>query len=240
MRKDHKPLWLHRRIQYINRLYCNHIISPQFDNLGHSLYIHQPRSLEIFGSNIRAGDHLHLISNKTQPIKLCTWSSKQQSGKIEIGSYCLISPGVNLLSAESIIIGDNTMIAAEAYISDCDWHGLYNRTRPFRCSASIQIGNNVWVGYRAIIHKGVSIGDNSVIGAGAVVSRDVPANTVVSGNPAREIKSLNPNKRMVKRDFLFTGEKDYRQNQQELEKYLWKDNRFCSWLKSMLFPQRLD
>lgn len=240
MRKDHKPLWLHKLMQYLNRLYCNQIIAPQFDSLGESTQIHHPTSLEVFGSNITAGDYLHLVSNKTQPVRLCTWSSKQQSGRISIGDYCLISPGTNILSAESISIGDNTMIAADVYISDSDWHGLYNRARPFRCSSSITVGNNVWIGYRAIINKGVTIGDNAVVGSGAVVSKNIPDYAVVSGNPAKIIKYLDPKKRMIKRDFLFTGETDYWENQEELNRYLWDKNNAVHWLASKFFPSRQD
>ena len=52
------------------------------------------------------------------------------------------------------------------------------------------LGKNVWIGAAAILLPGVTVGDNSVIGAGAVVTRDVPANTVVAGNPARVIRKL--------------------------------------------------
>ena len=65
------------------------------------------------------------------------------------------------------------MFAANVYISDSDWHGIYNRIRPFRCTKPVVLENNVWLGERVIVNKGVTIGENSVIGAGAVVTRDV-------------------------------------------------------------------
>jgi maltose O-acetyltransferase len=55
---------------------------------------------------------------------------------------------------------------------------------------SCRIGNNVWIGGGAIINPGITIGDNSVIGSGSVVTRDVPPNVVVAGNPARVLKQL--------------------------------------------------
>ncbi len=55
----------------------------------------------------------------------------------------------------------------------------------------VTIGDNVWIGGRAVINPGVTIGDNAVIASGSVVTKDVPANTVVGGNPARKLKELN-------------------------------------------------
>jgi len=74
-------------------------------------------------------------------------------------------------------------------IFDSDFHGLVDRRQPVK--SAVKIGNNVFIGSRAIILKGVHIGDNSTIAAGAVVTGEVPANVVVAGNPARVIKVLN-------------------------------------------------
>ncbi len=71
------------------------------------------------------------------------------------------------------------------YISDSDWHGLYNRTRPFRCTKPITLGNNVWVGRGAKISKGVTIGDNSVVAAGGVVVKDVATMLLWGGVPLK-------------------------------------------------------
>jgi acetyltransferase-like isoleucine patch superfamily enzyme len=58
----------------------------------------------------------------------------------------------------------------------------------------ISVGNNVWIGAQSIILSGVTIGDNSIIGAGSVVTRDIPANVVAAGNPCRVLKSILQNK----------------------------------------------
>ncbi|SMF22618.1 transferase hexapeptide (six repeat-containing protein) [Alteromonadaceae bacterium Bs31] len=223
-----------------NRWIIEHKLRPQFDTLGRDTAVLKPLSVNITGSNIHAGDYLHIISNKQQAVSLTCWRSKQQQGKIVIGDYCLLSPGVKIASANSIKIGNNTMIAAEVYISDSDWHGLYNRVRPFRCTSPICIGENVWVGLRAIIGKGVSIGDNSVVGAGSVVVNDVPKNVVVAGNPARVIKTLNPQRRILKREFLFQGKEDYWLEQEALEDIFNKNNGTLHWLKSKFIPGRED
>lgn len=132
------------------------------------------------------------------------------------------------------------MLAAECVISDSDWHGLYNRTRPFRCTRPVTLGDNVWLGLRTIVCKGVTIGDNSVIGAGSVVTGDIPANVVAAGNPARVIKRLNPKRRMLKRDFLFQRGDYYWQNQKALDRYLTEGNGFFHWLRTLWRPEGKD
>lgn len=240
LRKDHRPFSLKRLSSRINHEYVKRFVTPQFDHLGHSPMVVKPRSCEIHGHNIQAGNYLHLISNPCKPVRLTTWSSKQSSGHIRMGDFCLISPGVEITSALSISIGDNTMIAAESTINDCDWHGIYNRTRPFRCTKAVIIGENVWIGARSIIGKGVTIGNNSVIGAGSVVVSDIPENVVAAGNPAKIVKSINPNRRILKREYLFKKGDYYWENQIELDKYLTGGNTFWGWFKSLISPTNKD
>ena len=83
------------------------------------------------------------------------------------------------------------MIAHGAYISDADWHGIYDRAEPVGKTKPIKFEDNVWIGDSAIICKGVTIGKNSIIGAGAVVTKDVPENCVFAGNPAKLVKKLD-------------------------------------------------
>ena len=94
------------------------------------------------------------------------------------------------MAAERIEIGDACMIAHGAYISDADWHGIYDRAEPVGNTKPIVFEDNVWIGDSAIICKGVTIGKNSIIGAGAVVTKDVPPNCIYAGNPAKLVKTL--------------------------------------------------
>jgi acetyltransferase-like isoleucine patch superfamily enzyme len=86
-----------------------------------------------------------------------------------------------------IEIGENCQIAYDTVIMDTDEHPISGGNGP----QAVLIGNNVWIGTRAIVLKGVTIGDGAVIGAGAIVTRDVPARTVAVGQPARVIRELD-------------------------------------------------
>ena len=80
------------------------------------------------------------------------------------------------------------MLANGAYVTDSDWHTIYDRMVRNETPAPVHIGNNVWLGDGSCVLKGVTIGDNSVIGARAVVTKDVPSGVVAAGNPCRGIK----------------------------------------------------
>ena len=113
---------------------------------------------------------------------------------IDIGEGVGLS-GVSIVSYSGVSIGAHTLIGAETVIVDTDCHPLLPEMRRVeKCngciSKPIHIGSDVFIGSRAIILKGVSIGDGSVIGAGSVITSDVPARTVVAGNPARIVKTI--------------------------------------------------
>ena len=114
-------------------------------------------------------------------------------GKLQVGDRVIFGHHCTVAARESILIGDDCMFAEMVSIRDHD-HAFGNPTRPYReqgfVSAPVRIGRNVWLGGKVTVCKGVSIGDNSVIGANAVVTRDIPANTVAVGIPARVIRSL--------------------------------------------------
>ncbi len=245
MRRNNTPYFIKRLYNAINRFYVQRFIAPQFDSLGAGLEIAHPRSLVIFGHNIHIGNFAQIIAAPDNFIRLTTWPGKERNnkksgGKIIIGDYCLISPGVRISAAESIRIGDNCMFAANVYISDSDWHGIYNRIRPFRCTKPVVLENNVWLGESVIVNKGVTIGENAVIGAGAVVTKDIPANAIAAGNPARVIKNINPNQRMLKRELLFSDPEHYFYNQDQLDRYVLAKNSLWNWLRSMVKPNSED
>lgn len=240
MRRNSKPYWIKHFSTRFNRWYVNRFIRPQFDSAGGFMEIAHPRHLELFGRHIHVGNHAHIIAATDNKIRLTTWSGKQGDGEIVIGHYCLISPGVRISSATSVRLGDNCMLAANVYISDSDWHHVYNRIRPFRCTKPVILEDNVWLGDSVMVMKGVTIGANSVVGAGSVVTRDIPPNVVAAGNPARIIKHINPERRMLKRELLFRDADHYYHNQDELDRYMLANNSWLNWLRSVFFPNQSD
>ncbi len=240
MRRSNTPYLVKKIYKTINQWYIARFIAPQFDSLGSIPEIAHPRSLVIFGRNIHLGKYAQIICASDNCVRFTSWPGKQGDAEIVLGDYCLIAPGVRISAAQSIRIGDNCMLAANVIISDSDWHGIYNRIRPFRCTKPVVIENNVWLGERVIITKGVTIGENSIIGAGAIVTKDIPANCVAAGNPARVIKTINPNRRMLKRELLFSDAEHYFYNQDQLDKYMLGNNGWWNWLRACFKPNNSD
>lgn len=108
---------------------------------------------------------------------------------ISIGDNSYISADSKIYANERISIGDNCALSWNLTIIDSDFHELILDGNPKIKTKPIHIGNNVWIGCNVTILKGVTIGDNSVIAAGSIVTQDVPANTLVGGNPAKIIKN---------------------------------------------------
>src|SRR5205814_260457 len=95
-----------------------------------------------------------------------------------------INRATSIVAFERVTIGSECAIADEVRIADGDYHRIDDR--PLR--APVAIGDRVWIGLRAIVLKGVTIGDGAVVAASAVVTRDVPPATLVAGVPARVVR----------------------------------------------------
>lgn len=115
-------------------------------------------------------------------------------GKIVIGKGCVLQ-GTSICAYDKVSIGNNVIFGPNTVIMDCSGHALANRGHPDELdklkSEPVTIGNDVWIGYGCIILPGVSIGDGAVIGAGSVVTKDVPANYMAAGNPCIVKMKLN-------------------------------------------------
>jgi acetyltransferase-like isoleucine patch superfamily enzyme len=139
------------------------------------------------------------------------------------------------MAAESITIGDACMIAHGVYISDADWHGIYDRAEPVGNTNPVILEDNVWIGDSATVCKGVTIGKNSIIGAGAVVTKNVPPNSIFAGNPAKLVKTLEDKEFNTRANFL-ENPKKLAKDFDSLDRYSLSDNTFLNWIKSIFLP----
>lgn len=158
-------------------------------------------NIKIVGDgSITIGDNVHMVSNANR--SFITLYSRIQltaygKGQIVIGDKVALN-GTVITSKKMIKIGDGSMIAPNVIIVDSDFHKQWPPESRFISSTDewdepVIIGKNVWVGMNTLIMKGVVIGDNSIIGAGSVVTGKIPHNCVAAGNPAKIVKNFNEN-----------------------------------------------
>lgn len=117
----------------------------------------------------------------------CILAAIGVGSKIIIGQNCGFS-GTVIGCFKEIKIGDNVKCGANTLITDSDWHPEDSRSGIPR---EVIIKTNVWLGVNVTVLKGVTIGENSIIGAGSVVTKDIPANVIAAGNPCKVIRRLD-------------------------------------------------
>ncbi len=112
-------------------------------------------------------------------------------GAVEIGAKTVIGQECTISAYRQVRIGEQCVIADRAMFIDFD-HGVVEVERPIRLQGiymrDVEVGSNVWIGYGACVLRGVRVGDNAIVGTNSVVTKDVPANAVVAGSPARIIR----------------------------------------------------
>ncbi len=119
--------------------------------------------------------------------------SLRNGERIEIGDDCHIGERAYLWAGDKtgrIIIGNNVSLAPEVYITASDYR--FEKGKPFRYQRknerNVRIGNDVWLGVRVVVTAGVTIGNGCIIGAGAVVTKSIEANSIAAGVPAKVLK----------------------------------------------------
>lgn len=153
------------------------------------IMIAQGATLEI-GDNFicRSGFRNHILGGEYSSFNI-------YSGGVKIGHDSGIS-ATNINCVESVTIGNHVLIGAGCLITDSnhhsiDWHVRCIEGDTDKKSAPVFIGDYVFIGARSIVLKGVTIGEKSIIAAGSVVTKDVPANCLAGGNPCKVIKYLS-------------------------------------------------
>jgi len=121
-------------------------------------------------------------------------------GVVEVGAKTVMGQECTISAYQRVRIGEQCVIADRAMFIDFD-HGVVETDRPIRQQGiykrDVEVGNNVWIGYGACILRGVRVGDNAIVGTNCVVTKDVPANAVVAGIPARVIRMREEPTRML-------------------------------------------
>ncbi len=160
-----------------------HNNGPSYYN-GIALFVKHRKSLISIGKkcvfNSKSTSNLIGVNHK------CVISTLQEGASVVIGNNCGFS-GTTIGCARSITLGNNVRCGANTLITDTDWH--MDDPRSGICKP-IVIEDNVWLGINSSVLKGVIIGKNSVIGAGSVVTKNIPANVIAAGNPCRVIKKI--------------------------------------------------
>jgi len=165
----------------------------------HLVLYGMPRIHRAPRSSITIGSHVALCSSLAgnplginHPVML---STLRPESCIRIGDHSGLS-GASVAAAQLVSIGTQCLIGANVTITDYDFHAVSPDNRRYNTSATdigcapVVIEDNVWIGMNASILKGVTIGNNSVIAAGSVVTTSIPPDCIAGGNPARVIKSL--------------------------------------------------
>ncbi len=130
------------------------------------------------------GDRIRLVSTPF-PLELVTL----RDGSIELGTNVFINFGTSIVASNRVAIGNDCLIGTHVMVMDCDFHRVEDKSWD-TTGYPVLIEDRVWLANRCIVLKGVRIGHDAVVAAGAVVTRDVPPRTVVAGNPARVVREF--------------------------------------------------
>ncbi len=144
------------------------LLKSFFGHIGKNCYI-EPTFRCDYGYNISVGENFYMNYDCVL-LDICP---------IIIGDNCLIAPGVHIYTATHPILYKERNIQIINGVPIC-----------LELGKPVTIGHNVWIGGRSVILPGVTIGDGAVIAAGAVITKNVPANTIYGGNPAQLIKTI--------------------------------------------------
>lgn len=190
----------------------------------HSCELYQSLDEELVNWQLQCLDRLYEF-NMTRPTEMDKREKLLKEMFAEIGEDCYIEPplhsnfgghhvhfgnsvyanfNLTLVDDTHIYVGDHTMFGPNVVVATAG-HPIVPELRElaYQYNAPVHIGRNCWLGAGVIVLPGITIGDNSVIGAGSVVTKDIPANVVAVGNPCRVLREINENDR----EYYFKGRK---------------------------------
>ena len=186
------------KYNYIREVIYNRFISGKLGQVGEGSVIVRPCLTQGGGlKGIHIGAHTRIQSHSV----LECWArfgEQTFTPAITIGNHCKIGEYVHISSCNSITIGDGLLTGRFVLITD-NSHGHLDMAnavippaeRALESKGEIVIGNNVWLGDKVTILAGVHIGDNVIIGANSVVTKDIPSNSMAAGNPAKVLKTVS-------------------------------------------------
>ena len=163
-------------MNFYNQKLVNHFLAPQLDAVGEDFQVWHPRYLQLTGTNILVGSHVHVMALRDNPVRMSSFGGV---GRISVGNYCIVNPGVRIISADNISIGDSCMLAMNVHVTDADWHDTQYRIYAPGKTATVTLERDVWVGDSVFIGKGVTVGENAIVGAYSVVTSNIEANSIV-------------------------------------------------------------
>ncbi len=176
-------------LRLLRDLILSKLISCKVRLIRYPYYFRGVRAID-FGQGFTSGVGLRIDAFGTGP---------QQ---VSFGHHVQVGDYVHIGAVESVVVGSNVLMASKVYISDHD-HGTYSgdgfpvslptelQSEKLLLVAPVRIGNNVWLGEGVSVLKGVTIGDNSIIGAASVVNHSIPPNSIAVGIPAKVIKQFD-------------------------------------------------
>lgn len=156
------------------------LFKKKFNKCGKLLRVSKKVRVLRKNCNIEIGHKVQLY----REVKLSAWGTDQKS-YIKIGNNTSIGDRTEIHSGKEVIIGNDCNISWDVVIMDRDYHKLNSQKEIYK---PVHIKDKVWIGCKAVIVKGVTIGEGAVVAAGSVVTKDVPCNTLVAGNPAKVIQ----------------------------------------------------
>jgi acetyltransferase-like isoleucine patch superfamily enzyme len=175
---------VHKAVSYVIKRAWGPIALRQADQLGSGSRVRGRLCVEKLGGELSIGKNFAVFSYLAM-VQLYVG----QKGKLIIGDDTFVNNGSVLSASQEIRIGSRVNIAPHCTLIDNDFHGVGDRDSAPKM-APIVIEDDVWLGTRVTVLKGVTIGKGSVIASGAVVTKDIPAGVLAGGVPAKVIKSL--------------------------------------------------